>query len=55
MTVAGITVASGWQQEAIQTLRPGQSIALAGYVYRFERVEPLPGPNYSAEQATVDR
>jgi len=53
VTIAGITIASGWQQEAIQTLHPGESIALAGDVYRFDRVEPLPGPNYSAEQATV--
>ena len=53
VTIAGITIASGWQQEAIQTLKPGGSIALAGDTYRFERVDPVPGPNYSAEEATV--
>ena len=53
VTIAGITIASGWQQEAIQTLHPGDSVTLAGDLYRFERVEPRPGPNYAAEQATV--
>jgi cytochrome c-type biogenesis protein CcmF len=53
VTIAGITVASGWQREAIQTLKPGETIALAGDLYRFERLEPVQGPNYTAEQATV--
>ncbi len=53
VTIAGITIASGWQQEAIQTLKPGDSLTLAGDTYRFETLAPVPGPNYAAEQATV--
>ena len=53
VTIAGIAVASGWQQEAIQVLKPGESLSLAGDIYRFEGVAPKPGPNYAATRATV--
>ncbi len=54
--VAGVT-ASAWQTERIETMRPGQSLDVAGYTFRFEGTRPVDGPNYTAERGrfTVTR
>jgi len=49
--VAGIA-ASAWQTERIETVRPGDTVDVAGYAFRFEGTEPVQGPNYSAQRAT---
>ncbi len=49
--VAGVT-ASAWQTERIETMRPGETIDVAGYAFRFEGTAPVQGPNYSADRAT---
>src|SRR5262249_60492898 len=33
--------------------RPGDTVALAGYVFRLESVSPVRGPNYNAAQAKI--
>jgi cytochrome c-type biogenesis protein CcmF len=53
MVVAGITVSSGWKQEGIQVLKPGQSMVVAGETYLLMGVKSIEGPDYSADQATV--
>ncbi len=42
-----------WQQESIRALSPGQSMPLAGFELTLEKVEPVQGPNFIAERATV--
>ena len=45
--------ASAFDKEAIEVLKPGASMTLAGYEIRLEKVERLAGPNYTAEDATI--
>jgi cytochrome c-type biogenesis protein CcmF len=50
--VAGVTASSAWRTEAIQLMRPGDTVALAGYALTFEREEEVAGPNYTARRGT---
>jgi cytochrome c-type biogenesis protein CcmF len=52
VTVAGIA-ASAWQQESIEVVRPGGTVALAGYVLRLDEVGKQPGPNFTADRADI--
>jgi cytochrome c-type biogenesis protein CcmF len=52
IVVAGITGASAWQQESIQTQRIGETVEVAGYGFTLLDVEAGSGPNYRAERAT---
>jgi len=52
VTVAGIA-ASAWESERIELVHPGESVAIAGYDLRLDKVEPVQGPNYTADRATV--
>ncbi len=42
-----------WQTDRIKALQPGQSLEVAGFMLTLDRVEPVQGPNYVAERATV--
>lgn len=55
--VAGVTASSAWKVEKIQTMRPGDTVDVAGYTYRFEGARDLQGPNYAATRGrfTVTR
>jgi cytochrome c-type biogenesis protein CcmF len=44
--VIGITATSAWQSETILTMRPGQTVHIAGYDVTFTGVAPNDGPNY---------
>jgi len=46
--VAGVTASSAWTVESIQTMRPGDTVEVAGYTYRFEGARDVQGPNYVA-------
>ncbi len=48
--VAGATGASIWQDEAIQSIRPGDSISIAGYEFALRNVDDVRGPNYVAQR-----
>ena len=52
IAIAGMTGAAAWKEEAVQVLRPGESLSVGGYEYRLEGVERLPGPNYMSDTAT---
>ncbi|UCH74152.1 MAG: heme lyase CcmF/NrfE family subunit [Rhodospirillales bacterium] len=52
VTIAGITGASLWRTEAIQVMRPGETVEVAGYEFEFATVENLRGPNYFIERGT---
>ncbi len=48
--VAGATGASIWQDEAIGSLRIGESLKMAGYEFTLRNVDDVPGPNYIAQR-----
>ena len=52
VSVAGFS-ASAWAQEAIQTLKPGGGIDIAGYHLTLQHVDHVPGPNYTADDASI--
>jgi cytochrome c-type biogenesis protein CcmF len=52
VSVAGFA-ASAFAQEAIEILKPGGSIAIAGYELTLEHVDRLQGPNYTADDAAI--
>ncbi|MEQ9349833.1 MAG: cytochrome c-type biogenesis CcmF C-terminal domain-containing protein, partial [Alphaproteobacteria bacterium] len=51
--VAGVTASSAWESESIQVMRPGESVVVAGYTFRFDGARQVPGPNYVAERGTI--
>jgi len=52
--VAGITAVSAWQVERVTTLRPGQSIELAGYTLTLASTQRVNGPNYVGRRANFN-
>ncbi len=52
VVILGITGSLAWQTETLQVLRPGDSVDVAGYAFRFEGARDALGPNYSALRGT---
>jgi cytochrome c-type biogenesis protein CcmF len=50
--VLGVS-ASAWQSERIEVVKPGDTLALAGYTLRFDGMSEGDGPNYVYDRATV--
>ncbi|HCD7427537.1 TPA: heme lyase NrfEFG subunit NrfF [Citrobacter werkmanii] len=50
---AGIVFSSGSRQEISLNLSPGQQVALAGYIFRFERLDLEAKGNYTSEKALI--
>jgi cytochrome c-type biogenesis protein CcmF len=44
---------AGFDKEAIEILKPGGTIALAGYELTLESITRIPGPNYVADEAAI--
>ena len=57
IVMAGMIGSSVWKSEVVTSLRPGETVGIAGYSLLFEGVGKLDGPNYRAERArfTVSR
>lgn len=53
IVAAGIIFSSGSRQEISLNLQPGQQIELAGYIYRFERLDLAAEGNYTTEKALI--
>ncbi len=51
--VLGITASAAWQSERVLVMAPGDGVDLAGYRVTLDRVEKVPGPNYTAERAAM--
>ena len=51
--IAGVTWTTGAGIERDVRLAPGEDIAVAGYVFRFDGVSPHLGPNYRATRGAV--
>ncbi len=52
LLIAGVAGAA-WQQESIQTQRPGESVTIGAYEVTLERVEDGNGPNYTYQRGLV--
>ncbi|MFO1035395.1 MAG: heme lyase CcmF/NrfE family subunit [Geminicoccaceae bacterium] len=50
--IIGITATATGRTEHILTMQPGQSTDLGGYTVRFDGVQEVPGPNYTAQRGT---
>ncbi|EIQ8314061.1 heme lyase CcmF/NrfE family subunit, partial [Salmonella enterica subsp. enterica serovar Adjame] len=50
---AGIMVSSGSRHEISLNLSPGQQVVLAGYIFRFERLDLEAKGNYTSEKARI--
>ncbi|HAF1539836.1 TPA: heme lyase NrfEFG subunit NrfF [Salmonella enterica] len=50
---AGIVFSSGSRQEISLNLSPGQQVVLAGYIFRFERLDLEAKGNYTSEKALI--
>src|SRR5262249_46366340 len=53
VVVLGAVATAAWHVELIKTFKPGDSASFAGFAIRLDKVEPLKGPNYVAERATL--
>jgi cytochrome c-type biogenesis protein CcmF len=51
--VVGVTLVKGYESEQDAKMKPGDTLELAGYVFRLEEVAPVKGPNYTAAQAKI--
>jgi cytochrome c-type biogenesis protein CcmF len=49
--IFGIVGSTAWKVEEVLVMRPGDSVTVAGYDYRFEGVQGQEGPNYQANRA----
>jgi cytochrome c-type biogenesis protein CcmF len=52
VSIAGFA-ASAFDKEAIEILKPGGTIAIAGYELTLENVTRIPGPNFVADDAAI--
>ncbi|MHA1599320.1 MAG: cytochrome c-type biogenesis CcmF C-terminal domain-containing protein, partial [Alphaproteobacteria bacterium] len=53
IAIVGMTAAASWNLELVQTMRLGESVDLAGYTYRLDRVDQVQGPNYTSDMAHI--
>ncbi len=53
VVVLGAVATAAWHTETIATLKPGEKTAFGRYEATLQKVEPLQGPNYAAERATI--
>ena len=51
--VLGAVATGAWHLELMQTMKPGETRAFAGYEVTLQKVEEVKGPNYIAERATL--
>jgi len=52
--VVGVTLVKGYESERDAEMKPGDSVELAGHVFRLEEVSNVRGPNYVAARAKLD-
>ncbi len=52
--VFGVTFVSAFQQEKEIPMQAGQKIEMSGYIFEFDGVKDVQGPNYSSKQAFVN-
>jgi len=50
--IAGVTGAGAWRSESIQVMKPGDTVAVAGYDFTFQGARQAKGPNYGIVAGT---
>ena len=50
--VLGVASVNTWQADTEQLARVGETVTVGDYTMRFERLEPISGPNYDAMRGT---
>jgi cytochrome c-type biogenesis protein CcmF len=53
VVVLGAVATAAWHTELITTLKPGDTAKFGRYEATLVKVEPVQGPNYAAERATI--
>ncbi|MFN2644393.1 MAG: heme lyase CcmF/NrfE family subunit, partial [Burkholderiales bacterium] len=51
--VVGVTLVKSYESDRDANLKPGESVDLAGYVFRLDNVANVRGPNYVAARAKI--
>ena len=51
--VVGVTMVKGYESEQDARMSPGDTVELAGYVFKLEEVRDVQGANYKAAQAKI--
>jgi cytochrome c-type biogenesis protein CcmF len=51
--VVGVTLVKGYESEKDVQMATGDTVELAGYVFRFDGIREVQGPNYVAARATI--
>ena len=51
LTALGIVSVTALQAERIVAMKPGDTVEISGYVLRYDRMEPVRGPNYTEDRA----
>ncbi len=51
ITLAGMTVSTGWSAEGIQVMKPGDQVVVAGDIWHFDSTAPVSGSNWKGMQA----
>ncbi|MGH8729212.1 MAG: heme lyase CcmF/NrfE family subunit [Burkholderiales bacterium] len=51
--IVGVTLVNGYETEKDVRLAPGESIVVGGYMFRFDGVKEVEGPNYRALRGTI--
>ncbi|MFT6885152.1 MAG: cytochrome c-type biogenesis protein CcmF, partial [Paracoccaceae bacterium] len=52
VTVFGISALMAWEVEKIGAMQVGDTAELGGYAFRFDKVEAVQGPNWTAQVGT---
>ncbi|MFK7888652.1 MAG: heme lyase CcmF/NrfE family subunit [Gammaproteobacteria bacterium] len=53
LAILGVTLTTSYGIETDNALSPGDSITVAGYTVRLDKIEGVDGPNYRAERGTL--
>jgi cytochrome c-type biogenesis protein CcmF len=51
--IVGVTVVKGYEMQKDVRMEAGDTVEVGGYVFRFDSVTKVAGPNYVADQATI--
>jgi len=51
--VVGVTLVKGYESEKDVRMEPGDTVEVGGYLFRFDGVRDVQGPNYVAGRATI--
>ena len=54
LAIAGMTASSAWRVEAIQSMKPGDSVVISGFKFALKSVRTVKGPNYLASRGIFD-